>query len=59
MYSRPRRLFQEIGHQTATNWLRQPRSHMILVTEDQESLSPLARQAITRDEPIESIERLQ
>jgi len=59
MYSRPRRLFQEIGQKTATNWLRQPRSHMILVTEDQESPSRLARQAITRDEPIESIGRLQ
>jgi hypothetical protein len=59
MYSRPRRLFQEIGHKTGTNWLRQPRSHMILVHEDRESPSPLARQAITRGEPIESSERLQ
>ena len=59
MYSRPRRLFQEIGHRTGANWLRQPRSHMILVTEDGESPSRMAPQALTRDEPIETIGRLQ
>jgi hypothetical protein len=36
MYSRPRRLFQEIGRRTDTSWLRQPRTQMILVNEDQD-----------------------
>jgi len=59
MYSRPRRLFQEIGLRTGANWLRQPRTQSILVEEAAARPSAAAREAIAVEETRAAVERLQ
>jgi hypothetical protein len=59
MYSRPRRLFQEIGHRTGANWLRQPRSQMILATETAEPSPAVARETLAQETPLGAHMRLQ